>query len=116
MSMFLANGKGRLLGLLWAAGITVMGSAAAADKDKAEGFKDLFNGKDLTGWKTQLPKDADPAKTWSVREGVIICTGKPNGYFYTDKSYKNYVLLYDWRYQRPATLQDDSKFTGNKIG
>jgi hypothetical protein len=113
MMMFVANGKRWFPGLLWAAGLTILGSASAADKDNAAGFKDLFNGKDLAGWKTQLPKDADPAKTWSVREGVIICTGKPNGYFYTDKSYKNYVLVYDWRYERPATLQDDSTFTGN---
>jgi hypothetical protein len=66
-----------------------------------DGFKPLFNGKDLTGFKTFLDpkaKDADPANTWSVTEGYIRCTGKPNGYFYTDKSYKNYVLRYDWRF------------------
>src|SRR5262249_46245127 len=56
-------------------------------------------GKDLTGWKTRLAKEgADPAKTWTVKDGVIHCTGQPHGYFYTDKSYKNYVIKYDWRY------------------
>jgi hypothetical protein len=82
----------------------------AADKDK-EGFVDLFNGKDLTGFKAFPDKDVD--KTWSVKEGIILCTGKPNGYLYTDKSFKNYVLLYDWKYVRPKDLTDEEKFLGN---
>lgn len=39
-----------------------VGSAYAADDE--EGFKSIFNGKDLTGW------DGNP-KFWSVKEGVI---------------------------------------------
>jgi Domain of Unknown Function (DUF1080) len=98
------------------AGLALLLPAAAADKKDDEGFKDLFNGKDLTGWKTFFDpkaKDADPAQTWTVKEGVIICTGKPSGYFYTDKGYKNYVLRYDWQYARPKDLTDESKFLGN---
>jgi hypothetical protein len=72
--------------------------AVAEEKKAEEGFTPLLNGKDLTGWKTFLPKDADPKATWSVKDGVIHCTGKPNGYFYSDKSFKNYVIRYDWRY------------------
>lgn len=73
------------------------GTVSAADDDKD--FTALFNGKDFTGWKFEMAgKDADPAKTFSVKEGVIIVTGKPNGYFYTDKSYKNYVLRFDWKF------------------
>ncbi|MDO8544609.1 MAG: DUF1080 domain-containing protein [Opitutaceae bacterium] len=38
-------------------------------------FRDLFNGRDLTGWvNVNTAKD-----TWSVRDGMIICTGKPTG-------------------------------------
>jgi hypothetical protein len=85
-------------------------SPAADDKD----FTPLFNGKDFTGWKFVLQKkDADPKDTWSIKDGVIICTGKPNGFLYTDKSFSNYVLVYDWLYKRPADLKDDSKFLGN---
>jgi hypothetical protein len=58
-------------------------------------------------------KDADPAKTWSVKDGIISCTGSPNGFFYTDKSYKDYVLLYDWQYRRPEGLTNDASFKGN---
>jgi hypothetical protein len=88
------------------------GSAAPADKDD-EGFQDLFNGKDFTGWKTVLVGNTDPDKTWSVKDGVIICTGHPNGYFYTEKSYKNYVFRYDWRYKRPEGLKAEKDFKGN---
>lgn len=81
---------------------------AAADEDK--GFVDLFNGRDLAGWKT-LPEKAD--KTYTVKDGMIVVSGSPAGYFYTDKSYKNYILRFDWRYKRPAKLEDDKKFGGN---
>jgi hypothetical protein len=73
------------------------------------GFTRLFSGNDLIGFKTFLdPKSgtADPSKTWIVEDGVIRCTGKPNGYFYTDRGYSNYVLRYDWRY--PAGSPESS--------
>ncbi len=91
----------------------LLGPVTAAEEKAEGGFKPLFNGKDLSGWKFELPAKADPAKTWSVEDKVIICTGRPNGYFYTDKTYGNYVLRYDWRYKRPKNLVDDKKFGGN---
>src|SRR5262249_14035493 len=73
------------------------------------------DGKKVT--KTETVKGDDPLKaptgTWKVEDGVIICTGKPNGYFYENKSRKNYMVKFDWRYKRPDSLQDDEKFTGN---
>jgi hypothetical protein len=85
------------------------GPASAGDKGGKE-FAKLFNGKDFTGW---IKVGADRTDPWSVKDGVIVCTGKPNGYLKTDKSYKNYVLRYDWMYKRPSGLQDDKSFTGN---
>jgi hypothetical protein len=83
--------------------------------DKGAGdFQKLFNGKNFDGLKFVLAKkDAEPEKTWSIKDGVIICTGQPNGYFHTEKSYKDYVLRYDWLFVRPKDLTDDSKFLGN---
>ena len=38
-------------------------------------FKDLFNGKDLTGW-----VDVNTSKdTWSVKDGLLVCSGLPIG-------------------------------------
>jgi hypothetical protein len=79
----------------------------------ADGFVSLFNGKDLSGWKTLVSGKADPDKTFFVKDGVIVVSGNPAGYFYTDKSFKNYVLRFDWRYKRPADLTDEEKFGGN---
>jgi hypothetical protein len=90
-------------------GLTLFGPAGTAGDDKD--FKPLFNGKDFTGLKFFLDpkaKDADPAKTWTVVEGYIRCSGKPDGYFYTDKSYKNYVLRYDWRYPKDSKPESNS--------
>src|SRR5689334_23915398 len=58
----------------------------------------LFDGKDLAGWVQFLPDHADPAKTWSVQDGVIRCTGQPVGYLRTEKTFKNYFLVVEWRW------------------
>src|SRR5438309_816350 len=35
---------------------------------------------------------------WSVADGVIVCTGKPNGCMVTKKEYGDYVLKVKWRW------------------
>lgn len=59
---------------------------------------ELFNGRNLDGWKAFLPNGADPAGTWSVEEGVLVCTGTPSGYVRTTTPYLNYVLDVEWRF------------------
>ena len=61
---------------------------------------ELFNGKDLSGWQPVLDKtDADPAKTWSVKEGILHCTGEPRGYLRTEADdFRNYHLRVEWRW------------------
>ncbi len=88
-----------------AAGYPLSGNAAQKD-GTADGFTPVFNGKDFTGIKFFVAEGGEPATTWSVKDGAVVCTGKPFGYFYTDKSYKNYVLRYDWRY--PAGSKPES--------
>jgi hypothetical protein len=78
-------------------------AGVSADAPKTEaGFKQLFNGKDLTGWKLVVPGKADPDKTFTVKDHVIDVSGHPNGYFRTEKTYKNFVLRFDWRYPEKA--------------
>lgn len=99
----------KLLGVVLAAAVFV-GVTASSDVDKAEvGFVPIFNGKDLTGIKLF----GVPESTYKIQDGVLICSGKPNGYWYTEKSYKNYILRFDWRYKRPEGLQNDADFRGN---
>ncbi|MEZ5353687.1 MAG: DUF1080 domain-containing protein [Bryobacteraceae bacterium] len=39
-----------------------------------------------------------PADIWSLRDGVIHCLGKPNGFLRSRKSYRNYVFRAEWRF------------------
>ena len=57
-------------------------------------FRDLFNGKDLSGW-VNVNTDKD---TWSVRDGKIICSGHPIGVMRTERQYENFVLHIEWRH------------------
>ncbi|MFO0840980.1 MAG: DUF1080 domain-containing protein [Gemmataceae bacterium] len=69
--------------------------------DDAKG-SEIFNGMDLTGWKVFIPaKDkskAKPGDVWTVKDGVIECKGRPNGYIVTEKEYGDYVLELEWRW------------------
>jgi len=56
-----------------------------------EGFVPLFNGKDLSGW---LP---NPAKSWEVRDGVLVCTGEEGPWIRTEKEYENFILRLEYR-------------------
>jgi hypothetical protein len=83
-------------------------AVAAARPDPAP--VPLFNGKDLAGWKAfgRLAKDGpttpiDPKDTWTVKDGVLRCTGKPTGYLATETEYADYELTLKWRY--PAGLK-----------
>jgi hypothetical protein len=61
-------------------------------------FRDLFNGKDLTGW-VNVNTDED---TWSVRDSMIVCRGKPIGVMRTDKQYENFLLHVEWMHLEPG--------------
>src|SRR3954469_24094495 len=66
-------------------------SARAANE---ETFVPLFNGRDLSGW---VNANCAP-ETWSVREGMIHCTGRPTGALRTARQYENFILEVDWRH------------------
>jgi len=66
--------------------------------------------KDLDVWVRFIPDDKPDAekkwtvdKVWSVRNGVIRCDGKPNGYIRTVESYANYKLHLEWRWPDKPT-------------
>jgi len=61
-------------------------------------FRELFNGKDLTGW---VNVNTNP-DTWKVRDGMLICSGHPIGVMRSDKQYENFVLHIEWRHMEPG--------------
>ncbi|MEX2578161.1 MAG: DUF1080 domain-containing protein [Verrucomicrobiales bacterium] len=62
------------------------------------GFVDLFNGKDLAGW---IDVNTSP-DTWSVRDGLLVCTGHPIGVMRSDRHYENFILIVEWRHMEPG--------------
>lgn len=59
---------------------------------------ELFNGKDFSGWTFFMRSNSAPEKTWAITNGVIHCTGKPNGFMRTEKSFHDYKLTVEWRF------------------
>jgi len=58
------------------------------------GFKKIFNGKDLTGWKIH------GTEKWYVENGELICESGPDkgyGYLSTEKNYNDFVLELEFK-------------------
>ncbi len=61
-----------------------------------EGFTALFNGKDLTGWRTS----PEVVKNWSVEDGVLKSPALVEHYrasLATQKRYRDFILVLDFR-------------------
>lgn len=61
-------------------------------------FRDMFNGKDLTGW-VNINTAPD---TWQFRDGLLVCSGKPIGVLCSEKQYENFVLHIEWMHMEPG--------------
>ncbi len=70
---------------------TALTLSHAADE---EGFVPMFNGKDLSGW---VNANCAP-ETWSIKDGVVSCTGIPTGAMRTEKQYENFIMECEWRH------------------
>lgn len=54
----------------------------------------MFQQNSLDGW---VNANCAP-ETWSIKDGVISCTGKPTGALRTAKQYENFILEAEWRH------------------
>ena len=61
-------------------------------------WRDLFNGKSREGW---IDVSTSP-ETWSVRDGLLVCTGLPIGVMRSDQQYENFILHVEWRHMKPG--------------
>ncbi|MCS6858905.1 MAG: DUF1080 domain-containing protein [Abditibacteriales bacterium] len=74
-----------------------MSIAWAADneltpKERADGWKLLFDGKTLNGWKAT----GNPA-SWAVEDGAIAWVSRGGGYLYTEEQFDDFVLSIDYK-------------------
>lgn len=80
-------------------------AAVAADDE----FRPLVKGTDPSQFElVQIGTD-----TVAIADGEVRVSGKPDGYFATKDSYHNYVLRFEWKYDRPENLASDDRFEGN---
>lgn len=76
-----------------ALGLTAQGFAAEDD-----GWKPMFNANDLDGW---VNVNGAP-ETWTIKDGVVSCTGKPVAALRTTRQYENFELELEWRHLKPS--------------
>lgn len=63
----------------------------------------LFNGKDLSGWKADVPAaDNKPATppSFIVRDGNLVSLGNPPGHLITEREFANYKLVVEYRFPK----------------
>lgn len=83
--------------LCWAALALCYESPHAVGTEPPQ-FRELFNGKDLTGW---VDVNTSP-DTWSVRDGLLVCKGQPIGVMRSEQQYENFLLHVEWRHMEPG--------------
>lgn len=99
--------KLRPLLTLAVAGI-LLASCSKKTAPTAETTTPLFNGTDLTGWSHVLVGEGVKIEdVWSVKDGVLVCKGKPVGYLFTNGSYQDFKLTFEWRWA-PGTEPGNS--------
>ena len=60
------------------------------------GFKSLFDGKTLDGWKVSGGK----AEAWGTEGGAIVCKSGGGGYLLTEKEYANFEFRCEYRWEK----------------
>lgn len=63
-----------------------------------EGFTALFNGKDLTGWKS-----TGKMEQWLAEDGVIVCKGGGGGFLLTEKEFGDFELRCEYKWAKEGT-------------
>ena len=82
------------LALTMVGGLLLVAGSGPLTGEAVSDFVDLFNGKDLSGW---VNVNTDP-DTWSVRDGVLVCSGKPIGVMRSERQYENFLLHIEWKH------------------
>ncbi|WP_319228642.1 DUF1080 domain-containing protein [Draconibacterium orientale] len=79
----------------------ILAGFIACNKEKVPETVHLFNGTDLSGWHADVP-DADNnpniAKSFVVRDSLLVSMGNPRGHLITDSVFSNYRLDVEYRF------------------
>lgn len=75
----------------------VLGTSVIAATDR-DGWRPLFDGQTLSGWKVFTPGAKEDEATFTVTDGVMSCTGTPVGYIATTEEFESFELELEWRF------------------
>ena len=89
---FLSVVSMRILCILSSLSIAIAVGTFSTAQEK-EGFQDLFNGKDLTGWQD---KNGEPSK-WKVEDGAMMRKDKKAGDIWTKDRFGDFVLTLEFK-------------------
>jgi hypothetical protein len=81
----------QVLGAFGLVGIVVAQSIAA--EAPLDGFRPLFDGQSLAGWRVIGGKP----QAWAVEGGNLVSLGEGGGWLGTDRPYANFVLRFEFR-------------------
>jgi hypothetical protein len=83
-----------------------------SQSENPRGVIRLFNGRDLAGLSTWLKdtKRDDPRRVFRVTDGLLHISGDGNGYIATDKEYRDYHLVVEYKWGKRT---DGGKFVRN---
>jgi hypothetical protein len=70
----------------------------------------IWNGRDLTGWKTFFTNEVNFAELWSATNGVLHLAGKPMGYLRTEKVFADFHLHVEWRWPTEVSNNNSGVF------
>ena len=75
----------------------VSGPARSDDPKPPEGFKALFNGKDLAGWKS-----TGKAEVWGAEGGAIVVEKGGGGWLLTEQEFGDFELRLEYKLSKQA--------------
>ena len=80
-------------------GLLLLGITSCSTTGEHKRAIELFNGKNLNGWKQVL---AEPGvklnQVWSVENGILVCQGKPLGFLYRGPEVTDFRLIVEYRW------------------
>lgn len=90
--------------LILVAGLFISGCKSSdnklTDQEIQDGWKLLFDGKTLDGWRDFKGESGSITAPWTVEKGTLTAFGTGSdstGYIVTDKEYGNFILSFDWK-------------------
>jgi hypothetical protein len=87
-------------------------------KKTSQEYRDLFTGKDLEGWVVDGPaKDKQGQEVWTVRDGLLHCSGKPENFIrYDRQEFGDFALRVEYRFAAAPPNAKQSQKGNSGIG